>query len=563
MDNNQNLPSGPSTTLRDCLILVALTLACLLPFVGKAFNIDDPMYLWAAEHILAHPLDFYGFAVNWEGYSMPMPVVMKNPPGVSYYIAGASLVTGMGEVGLHIAFLLQAVAVSLGTYFLARRFTSYAVLAALATVLTPVYLVSGTTLMADMLTLAFWVWAVYFWVRGLDTGAAASLAASGLLVAAATLTKYPGMSLIPLLLAYALISRRRFALWAPWIALPVVLLALYQWATYEMYGQGLLFAAASYAGEIRQKVSSGFLLKGALGLSFAGGSYITALFFAPFIWRGRILAAMAALPAVFFLILMKAGGLPVLEFTGPDGAAGWWLAAQAAVFMLAGVNLLALPLTDTARRRDLPSMLLLLWVLGTFVFSAFVNWAVNVRTMMPMAPAVGILIARGLEDRWAGRVKLIAWAPLIPALFVSLMVTLADYSLAHAARHAAQSIYARYSVQTGKSGSGLWFQGHWGFQHYVERAGGRIIDWKASRIRQGDIVVIPVNNYDIDILPMGSLAFVEQVDIPLFSGAATMYEPAGAAFYSSRGGPLPYAFGRVFEDTYLIMYAKEDLVLKF
>ena len=52
MHNNLNLPSGPSTTLRDCLILVALTLACLLPFVGKAFNIDDPMYLWAAEHIL-------------------------------------------------------------------------------------------------------------------------------------------------------------------------------------------------------------------------------------------------------------------------------------------------------------------------------------------------------------------------------------------------------------------------------------------------------------------------------------------------------------------------------
>jgi len=272
---------------------------------------------------------------------------------------------------------------------------------------------------------------------------------------------------------------------------------------------------------------------------------------------------MAALLTVFFLILLKAGGFSVLEFTGPDGATRWWLVIQAAVFMLAGVNLLALALSDTARRRDLPSVLLLLWVLGTFVFSAFVNWSVNVRTMMPMAPAVGIIIARRLEDRWNGRVRITAWAPLLPALVVSLMVTWADYSLANAVRHAARSIYARYSLQSEGSGRGLWFQGHWGFQHYVERAGGRIIDWKASRIRQGDIVVIPVNNYDIDILPMGSLALVERVDIPLFSGVATMYEPSGAGFYSSRGGPLPYAFGTGFEDTYLIMYAKEDLVLKF
>lgn len=105
MHNNLNPPSGPSTTLRDCLILVAVTLACLLPFVGKAFNIDDPMYLWAAEHILAHPLDFYGFAGNWDGVLRPAPEIIKNPPVASYYIALAASVGGFGERALHLAFL--------------------------------------------------------------------------------------------------------------------------------------------------------------------------------------------------------------------------------------------------------------------------------------------------------------------------------------------------------------------------------------------------------------------------------------------------------------------------
>ncbi len=34
---------------REALFAVLVTVACLLPFIGKAFHIDDPMFLWAAE----------------------------------------------------------------------------------------------------------------------------------------------------------------------------------------------------------------------------------------------------------------------------------------------------------------------------------------------------------------------------------------------------------------------------------------------------------------------------------------------------------------------------------
>ncbi len=559
MKSTRNLPALPGSTLRDSIILVIVTLACLLPFINKAFNIDDPMYLWAAEHILKHPFDFYGFSVNWEGYSMPMPVVMKNPPGVSYFIALASLVTGATEAGLHAAFLPQAAAAALGTYFLARRLTAYALPAALATVLTPVYLLSGTTIMADMLTLAFWVWAVLLWVRGLERQDTITLAASGLLVAAATLTKYPGGNLIPLLLAYAVFSGRRLRLWAPWIILPVIILALYQWATKGMYGQGLFFAAASYAGDIRAKASAGYPVKGLIGLSFAGGCYITALFFAPLVWRWKALVAGVALFLAVFFLLLYAGGFGGLELAGPR----WGLAFQAAVFITAGTGVLALAFSDILKERDNPSLLLFLWVLGTFVFSSFVNWSINGRTMMPMAPAVGILLMRALERRFEGRMNIAAFAPLAPALVVSVMVAWGDYSLANSAREAARGIYSKYSAKSAEAGVGLWFQGHWGLQHYAERAGGRIIDWKSSRIMRGDIVVIPLNNYDIEILPMDRLGLVEEASFPLVAGAATMYPPSGASFYSSRGGPLPYVFGSGFKEIYFVMYAKEDLMLKF
>src|SRR5438270_5558613 len=46
-------------------LLVVVTTAALAPFLNKAFHIDDPLFLWMAQQIAKHPLDPYGFEVNW------------------------------------------------------------------------------------------------------------------------------------------------------------------------------------------------------------------------------------------------------------------------------------------------------------------------------------------------------------------------------------------------------------------------------------------------------------------------------------------------------------------
>ena len=56
--------------------------------------------------------------------------------------------------------------------------------------------------MCDVLMLAFWVWAVVFWVEGMERDDFWRLPAAGLLIALAALTKYFGACLIPLLAVY-------------------------------------------------------------------------------------------------------------------------------------------------------------------------------------------------------------------------------------------------------------------------------------------------------------------------------------------------------------------------
>ena len=103
------------------IILLIISLSCLVPFLSRAFHMDDPMYLWAARHIQSNPLDFYGFTVNWDDYQRQMFSVMKNPPLASYYIAIVSSLFGWAEITLHAAFLIPAVAAVIGTYSPGKR----------------------------------------------------------------------------------------------------------------------------------------------------------------------------------------------------------------------------------------------------------------------------------------------------------------------------------------------------------------------------------------------------------------------------------------------------------
>src|SRR5665213_3994087 len=219
--------------------LTFVTLAVLAPFLAKPFNIDDPLFIWVARQIYLHPGDPYGFDVNWAQTVFPMWNVTDNPPLACYYLALSAGIFGWSEIGLHFAFLLPAIAVILGTHRLAKKFCGQPLLAAPAALFTPVFLVSGTTVMCDVLMLAFWVWAIVLWVEGMEQNNFRKLSGAGLLIAAAALTKYFGMALLPLLAVHALIEKRGMGRWFACLLIPLAVMCGYQWATHALYGRAL------------------------------------------------------------------------------------------------------------------------------------------------------------------------------------------------------------------------------------------------------------------------------------------------------------------------------------
>jgi len=541
-------PAQPirSVIRRDNFLLAGLALLCLLPFCGKPFHVDDILFVSAAKQIVQHPLDPYGFTIVWYRFAMPMAEVTKNPPLASYYGALVGVVAGWSERVWHLGFLLPALALILGTYRLAGHFTQQPLTATASALLTPVFMVSATGVMCDVMMLALWVWATIFWIEGFDPLKPAYLVTSALLITAAALTKYFGASLILLLLFYSLMRQRRLGSWTWYLLLPVAALAGYQFWTHALYGRGLLSDAAMYAHFKPANQQLPFLQESLVGLSFAGGCVIPTLTLAPLLWSRKQVAIGAVLSGLAALAVAAGWGHLSTHVTH------WgWVEIQLAFFVAGGISLLALAVIDAWKNRNADSSFLTLWVLGTFVFAVYVNWTANGRSVLPLIPAAGILIARRLEatPKFVSPARLTV--PLGVAGVLALWIACADAGWADSAKNAADLIHQKTQSEAGT----VWFAGHWGFQYYMQAYGAQPVDISnfSSSFHAGDFVVLPKNNTNLFEIAPEFVTSREVIELPMPRRAATMCPELGAGFYSSVWGPLPFAIGPVTPERYSVL----------
>jgi hypothetical protein len=513
---------------RQALLLAAATAACLAPFLAKPLHLDDPLFYWAARHIVAHPFDPYGFTVNWYVVPEPMAAVAKNPPGASYYMALGGLLFGWSPVALHAVFLLPAIGVVLATWGLGRRLSRRPVLAAALVLTAPGFLVSATTLMADVSMLALWLVALLLWVDGIDRVRLDLLLAGSVAAGACVLTKYPGAAVLPLCALYGLL-RRGVGRWMVALVPAVVIVVLYQGWSGALYGQDHLSGAFAYARQESEPVS---LHRGLVALSTFGGSFIAAAPLACVLLDRRSLALVVGVAAAATAFLLVDGH----SWWQRGGQAEGWgtIALHFLAFVTSGATIVLLAVRSGWQTRDTAAVVLACWIVGIEVFAGYVNWMSNVRSILPAVPAAALVVARALDE--PGEASRSVSLTLLVSLAIALWVALGDHGVARAQVQAAARVQAESAGRTGT----LWFQGHWGFQAAMEALGGRATDALASRFFPGDVLVIPRTNTNTIDLPRSVPTRLAPVVVPIGPGGTTVCNRCGAGFYSSGWGPLPY-----------------------
>ncbi len=531
-----------------------ILVVCLGPFIDKAVHVDDPLFVWTAQWIQKHPGDFFGFNVNWWFSATPMWVANCNPPFMSYFLAGVGSLFGWNEVILHLGCLAVAFLAAMGIYSLARMWCERPLLATVIAIFTPAFLVSSTTLMCDVLMLTIWVWALVFWERALanERGCWIFIGA-GLLAGLAVLTKYSAITLLPLLSILSILQTRKFGWWLPGLAVPVFMLAGYELITARMYGGGLFFAAVHYAQTAYVGFPGGWKASGIIGLAFAGGSLLPLLFFAPWLWRPRVLLAGGAVIFGILLGIFYRGANLGLTYpwVNPELMNHRDFVFQVMLLTAGGLHLLLLVVAETWRRRDAVTITLALWIIGVLYFAIVLNWTVSARSFLPIVPAAAILLVRRLEATRGNPVAggWLLW-PLIPAAAIAVSIVMADCQLANSHRTAAEQVTLKYKSASHQ----LWFEGHAAFQYYMEKLGGQPIDVERSLLQPGDVVVVPWIGGRMPF-PAGSVGWIEGLAFSPFSWINLMgsSETGAAGFYGANFGPVPFATGKLPPQDYFVV----------
>ncbi len=532
-----------------------------MPFLGKPLHLDDPVYVWVAQHIRANPLDFYGFHLNWQGHDEPVSRFLESPPLLPYFLTAVSLVGGFRAFSLHLAILPINLLSLIGMSLLARRFCRRAVLAALMLLLCPAFFVSATTLMCEPLMICLWIWAIAVWIIGTDRSPSL-LPLAGAIALAAILTKYIAISILPLLVVYSICrpSPRRVG-WIQAVSLliPIAGAIAFECWTSHRYGSGAFSEAADYLVASHKMIPVPPAVKLLNTFCFVGGSAAACVAFLPFVfprWLTLVLivccGGLAVVTAAGFL--PPDGWLSSSTSSTPSPGLGIGFYSQYAFWMVCGIALLLLAIVrlDRSIRRGQwqDELFLTAWIGGVFIFACFMNWCINARVILPMLPPLCILMVRGLDS--------VSWskarsAAVVLSAILAVTIARADFNLATTIRQAALEIPGLVPASQ-PAHRPLWFAGHWGFQYYLESTGAVALDDRSPQFKPGDEILFPTGVYGGTPVARG-FQQLRRFEIGPRRWVATAQPQMGAGFYCSYGYDLPFVFGPIPPETFTLVQA--------
>lgn len=434
----------------------------------KPVAVDDTAYLTFARHIASHPFDPYGFEQFWNAVPEPAMDVLA-PPVLPYWLAAGITSFGENEFLLKMWLFPFATLLTYSLRSLARRFAN-----GTERLFVPIVCFSGVVLplfgfMLDLPAMALSLTAVALFVKG----GAKNVAASGFVLALAMQTKYTAI-ICPAVIGWYGLTFGRFRSALVSILIAIVLFGAWEFWLHSRYGRShFLFHAFAES-------QSDDWLEAKLGLvkpllSYLGGLAVGSALFAfraTGWWKGYdwLVAFVALLGFAFVAFFPERQSLAVARILFPTLGIVFFLSLIRAMFKLGLKN-------RTSR-----------FLIGWFVLEIVAYFVLTPfpagRRVIGVAMVSAILFARtvSLANRALPSIGILSIGPI-------LGLSLFAIDCWDARPEKVLALDAA-TVVKGKSGT-VWFNGHWGFQYYCERAGMKPVVPDVSTMIVGDWLVYP------------------------------------------------------------------------
>jgi len=521
-------------------VLIFAVICITLPFLGKAFHLDDTILVRLAQEQLRSPLSLglpdYGFGGDFFARYYD-----THPPLIAGYLALLiKIFGGAKEAGLHAGFIIFPLLAAASMFFLARRFSDSPLTAALLLVLSPGFMVMAASIMTDVPSLAFWLAAIAAYVQAVDRDDNRLLMLAGAFTALAMLTTYQSFSLFPLLLLYAFLQRRLnlrnlLPLGVALVAFAGVFLAYYVVTGGPpklSYSIGLNFTPAFIANKILSSVS------------VLGGAIVFPAILAVGLVKGKkeyfYLAALLAAMVVFFLTKVPSG-----QYTAVSAilqaifySAGILIIYR---FINAGIDAIASKQWQGKALAGGDTIFLVLWICGVLTYCILLLPYASTRYLLPLFPPVVLMFVRyaGGVIPAGRRWQLFAVAAIVCTGAAGLAASVSDYRLSGVYRAFASDQAPKLQAD----GHRLWFAGEFGLRYYLEENGGTYLTRMDNSPVAGDRVALSheiIAYYLSDELRQ-RLIFERSIVYPTAWPVRLEDFESRAGFYAQFHGNLPYS----------------------
>lgn len=516
------------SNFRQRLLIFAVPLLLALPFLNRAYFVDDNYFVEIAQWLKENPSLPYHFRADdagpqnrgWEENGF---VRMVNPLAHQYYLS-ILLRVSASEWFLRLGCVLLSCFSALFLFELARRWTHSPALATLAVMFTPAFWLSSYSLLIDSTMTFFALGAIYFFIRSTETGHALPLVASGVFAGLAILSKYPAVFVLPLMLLWLALRwkklSRHWMYFMPMLIGGAFLVAYSAW-TAHLYGRPHILAASA-----RMVGAAGWPKIFSFAVFFSGALLAPLVAWAAATARARVFAALAAFLFAVFLS-SKLGG-----FTRAQSALlGVWIVTS---------FLFAFAMWRSRAEWVFPrDHFLALWVGGFVAMMLVVMDWVAARYFCLVAPAVGFFAVRLIEMRWREAAPKIL-KPLLVALFVvSGSLAVVDYQQAEPSRLIGPALRAK-----GVTGGDRHFYLGDSFTMSYMKQEGWVPCFPQTPLQAGDLIL--AKEVTMPLVWFGRRPYVvnelERISYPSSLPLKVMDYRGSAGFYASVWGALPFTF---------------------
>lgn len=458
-----------------------LATVCLLPYLNKPFNIDDPWFLTMAQQIIknpAHPMDF---RICWnDGLSYECRNVNQFASGNALmgqlaqgYVLVPTVLTGAHEWIAHLTEIFLVWIAVLAMASLVLRFgweRQHAIAGTLLLVAIAPFLPMASTAMPDILAtalalvamerLAAWK-AEQKWSQG---GAAAI--ALGL----AGFARSHLVLLLPLAAFFLLESihaleileqiRRKPWLWTPVFAGSALLIVIVFAFRERNLANPLPHVAVNWRNVPRNLFTYFLYLTFPLPLASC--------------WlANRLQNRRWPAPVILFA-------------TGAIAALLLRLNPFAVAFSVVGCGVLSALFFEAWKRRDTSGLFLILWVLIPLPVVCYVQ--LPIKLLLPCMPAVILLCFRLVEDFSARVIRVAAIGLIVASTGYSLLILRSDAEFAQFGRDALYRLITPHVA----AGEKVWFGGQYWSYWYAPLAGAALTVPGGPQPKPGDLLVVDV-----------------------------------------------------------------------